>query len=404
MQGVKKLNVEFRNKPRHSLNFTQDVTKYPVIKFMSKIMLMYVVTESSLFTKWQFFINEVLIDTEFKAKTLSLKQLGIISEPVLLRVYYKEDELTNEQAQEGRRYNLNAKLKKTMKENETLFKTNLETNGMVSGEIYHVMGHFQSKLRELELKLSMDQIYFNMDFQFQNSPVHIIGSSSKSKLSFSPYLTPGHVALLCVFDNGRVCHIDPSGSVSFNNVSILQKNLKNVSFTYLNYQYLENEKSKDEINGDYASGNCAIFMCLNLLRFVIHYEEYKKPMGFNVFWEKLIEVSDNSNLESSIKLIQRLFVNIMYMHLTENGQSKEDYCRSVSQIQYEFDIPDSLPELRQQIQFVSKDVDFTADCVILDLFIASEMGFHEITKFGNKLRELVRQMTVFGFIDQYFKY
>jgi hypothetical protein len=399
MEGapIKKLQIEFKQIPRPSLNFTTDVSKHTVDKFMSAIMKKYAVTEDSLYSKWIFLINDKSIESEFQAKNMSLRKLGILSEPVLIQIYQKE-----EARQEGRIWNFNAKLRKTMRENEKMFLTELETNGMVSREILSVMGHFQNKLKEIELPLSMEYIHFNMEFENQNSPVHLLNFpvGAKKTLSFSPYLTPGHAALLCL-DKKRVCHIDPSCSVSSNNVLILQEHLTNVSYTFINYQLLENEKYKDEMNGGYASGNCAIFTCLNLLRYIVHYEEYKTPIGFNIFWEKLNRVIELSNYESGIKIVKTLFVNLKYMTMTNNGQKKSDYCQSVSFIRNEFDIPENLSELKNEIRGMSSGIDFTSDCVILDLFIVSEMGFQDITKFGNKLREMVKQMTTYGFVNSY---
>lgn len=397
MELIKKIKVEFNGLSKPSLSFTKDVSNYPVIKFMAMLTGKYAVTQDPLFSKWDFYINGKRIENQFTAQSISLKRLGISSEPVLIQISYKEERIVYEQ-QEGKKFDLNAKLRKTMKENEVLFMTELMSNGMVSREIQFVMGHFQSKLKEIELTLSMEYIYFNMDFQSQNSPVHLIDNVPANKeLCFSPYCTPGHVALLCIMGN-KYFHIDPSGSVSFNNVEIFQKKFKNISYTYINYQMLE-----DDTLQDYASGNCAIFMCLNLLRFIVHYNEYKEKMGFDAFWERLARVIEMSDLMACFKIVRMLFINIKYMTLTDNGQSKSDYGRSVKNIKDEFELPESYEEMRLAIKDMSIGIDFTSDCVMLDLFIASGMGFQDITKFGNKLRELVRQITAYGFVDSYIK-
>jgi hypothetical protein len=402
MEGIKKINVEFNGITKPTLNFTKDVSSYPVIKFMALITNKYAVSQDSLYSKWTFLINGKPIESEFAAKTTSLRGLKILSEPVLIQISYKEEERIIRQ--EGRKFDLGAKLRKSMKESEKNFLTNLKTNGMVTHEILNVMGHFQSKLKEIELVISMEQVYFNMEFATQNEPTHLIDNLPKNKhLSFSPYLTPGHVALLCVVGGNDYLHVDASCSISFNNVLLLRRNFTNISYTYINYQMLEMDKFSDEVDGRYASGNCAIFMCLNLLRFIVHYDEYKKPMDFNAFWQRLSRVVEKTNLDSSIVIIQNLFCNIKYMKLTQNGKLSSDYCQSVRQIRNDFDVPASYMDLKAAIGSMSDDIDFRADCVILDLFIASDMGFHDITMFGNKLRELVRQMTVHGFVNSYCK-
>jgi hypothetical protein len=384
-------NVVYRGEKKKSLVFKDcvDMSRFALSKIRNVIINKYNVTLDVDPNKWNFYVNGVILNT-LEASVKSLRKLGIVSEEITFNLEYKTDLIVK--TQDGREYSLKDKIRKTMKENMNLFKTDLKTNGMVNGEIQMVMGHFKTLLMGIKLPIHMNNVYLNMDFMSNNSPVHIVKEKRSEALILSPYITFKHASLLCVMKNDRIIHIDPSGSISANNNSLMRLKSNNISYTFFNYQLL------DESVDQYAGGNCAIFTCLNLLRCIIHYDNYNKKHEFTDFWDRFMQISTLSDSESVYTLLNNGFYRAIYMKLTNNGKDKDDFGNSVDFMEKE-----QLPmDLIKDI--FPKEFDFTADCIMLDLLIDSNIAFQDVTKLGNILREMIKEITQHGFVNSYCKF
>lgn len=390
---IKSLSVSFEGTPRPNLVFQADVSRYPVSKLRDAILKKYSVVQDPSPNEWNFYINSIMV-SPFEATIKNLRNLlGDISCGILLELYSKK-----EPQQEGRVYNFCAKLRKTLKENEKLFLTDIETNGMIDQQILNVMGRLKGLLTELELPLAMSRIHLNMDFLNQNSPVFMLENPVRNKLTITPYMTHHHAALLIIFPNGRRIHVDASGSISRNNFLLMQKGCD--SYTYINYQY---DDTEDKIG--FAGGNCSIYMLLNMVRVIIHSNDYReKRFTFEEFWLRFERVFALTIDTDKQKIIERLYYSLLYMKATEKGTLKGDYGQSISYIRQEFPIPDGIFLSKSDIERMDVDtMDFTADCIMLDLLIVADKGFHQITQLGNYLREMLKEITSHGFINMYYQ-
>jgi hypothetical protein len=409
-KGVKFVEVIFRGEQRPNVGFKEDIGKYSVSAVCQQIFNKYVFDKSRDLNDWEVMVNGVIMNTLEQSKKTLLK--NVQGRPIQISLRFKLESTTPPppppQKQEGTPYNLKKKILKLTRTNMKLFKTDMETNGMMDQEIRFAFGHFYSKLPSMQLPLNMnDDVYINLDFNSKGSSLWVLDNIKNigKRLIVSPHSTWRHAALICVFNQQRVIHIDASSSVSVNNGLLMQKHLTNISYTYLNYQ------SFDETNIDeqYAGGNCAVFTCLNGLRMIFHYDEYNdKKYNIDDFWQRFIQVASVSTKRTVLLMLNEMYYKLFYMNLTENGKKREDYGKGVKSVFEANMLPDFISEsivtLRAAIQSLSANIDFSADCIMLDLFIQSKMSFENISALGNMLRSLLTEITTHGFVEAYCKF
>lgn len=275
------------------------------------------------------------------------------------------------------------------------FKTYIEErsdNGLVKQRICFLFGHAKTKIHQLEFPA--------VSFNIVTEVMMPFALPSDASVVVAPYFTDAHVSLLCKLNNRRFIHLDASSSVSPNNFHLFEmlRKMKPEAYalTYVNYQTLDVYDSIQNLPG----GNCSYFTVYMAIMCVVEHDRYfNRRWTFEDFWSRFTHVCAKT---PDVKLIcYRLLCNIFCVH---KAKGVDVCCTNIESIMNSQDMRFSASlEVFKQLIPEKASIDFTADVMMLDLFIEYDKGFHEVNVIGNAIQVFLNDVVKRGFIAKRLK-
>jgi hypothetical protein len=300
---------------------------------------------------------------------------------------------------EGIPYETTRHLARVMRENDLVFKREVESNGVIHEWIFMMMGHFSVKLPKVALPVKSKRLVFETTLHGPYNNMDFVLRYKRDEKQYGdaivvcPYITMRHVGIMC-YDmiRGRLLHFDSSSTLTPLNDDFfkLKKEFKSVSYTYIDYQ------TYDETNTilSLAGGNCGMFSGLNAIQCILQYNQDFVP--FQMFWDRFLQVLKMTPEEKQSRIVLDLTRRIGYC---ANGNEETHYGRL--SLQYEpflLHLLEHFPSvLRYNYPKWVETCDFTCDYIMLGYFIDAGLGFHEVPKLGNVFRLMMKDIVERGF-------
>lgn len=291
-------------------------------------------------------------------------------------------------------------LARIMRQSEFVFRSELESNGVLHQWIFMMMGHISTKIINVALPFKNKRLLFKTEpHGLQNNLDFIMNVKQNERdvesIVVCPYLTMRHVSMMC-YDTrrDRLLHFDSSSTLIPINEELFKNKgrFKSVSYTFINYQ------AYDDTNfiANLAGGNCGMFSGLNAIQCLLKY--YPDPVSFEAFWARFLQVLRLTDPKKQARILVELTKRIQYVI---NEYDTQDLCRSVMAVDpCPLHLIPSFPDvIRMQAPEWLATCDFTCDYIILGYFLEANIGFDQVTKLGNAFRLLLQDIVEQGFIS-----
>lgn len=283
-------------------------------------------------------------------------------------------------------YNLINHLRQIMAQNDLVYVNERESNGIIIEWIFNMFGRIKAaSLTDVSLAIQTEYAQ-GRDFDF------IRANYRANAITICPFLTPGHIALLCCYNQNRLIHFDSSSSFHSQNASIFQnkRNFASVSYTYVNYQLFD---ETDVVRG-MAGGNCGMFTGINAIQAIRDYGP--GSVSFMQFWNRLLLVLESTPDNVKRMILHQTMRNIWY---AASGNETTQLCKDLSVAPvFPINVWEKFPDvLKIEHPDWIRTCDFVADYQMLNYFIESKLGFDQVARLGNAARVILKDIIERGF-------
>lgn len=266
-----------------------------------------------------------------------------------------------EETQKTQKQDIVQVLVRWQQRNQATIASDRESNGITHEQMFYLQECIGELLKERH------NYVFNLR---KERPFEFL---RRNNFCLTPYITPGHVALLARVGN-RVLHMDPSGSIRAEHYELYSIRPK-CCWTFVNYQ------AYDQTSQSLAGGSCGFFTALGIV-LVTRVEPRLLQNSFDVFWGLLRDVMELSTS------LTRYHKNLLYCSTMLSIQLRDDMRQErVMPVPKDvLQIPGlNVEEICRDI-LVKEECDYTCDILFLSLMKETGTGFDRINRLGNVLR------------------